>query len=378
MTLALDPKVIGAVHGALKGIPERKNVIPIWGMYLLQPDESGIAVTATDGDIEATMTVAGAVASFEAVCVPPYLLEAAGGLRAEAVRIALDDRQAIFSAGRARFAAPVLPGSDFPRATIAAATSFFIAGDALSGLIGSTIDAVQVDGDRFYLQGVHLSTREGRIHAVATDGHRLHTTSVALTGEPVEIPPDLIIPTKAAKELARVAGKAGGNPVLVEIGEGGIAVTAGDERIVSKLIAGTYPDWRRVVPQATGVSATVDLAEMLAALDRVMKVQSINEADLKSKSKATAVRLEEAGDALAISAGRGGDIAEAKDGVAAEFAGEWGAHGVSGRYLRTTLSAMRDRGVETITIDTAGAGTPLRIESPGDEDFLAIVMPMRL
>ncbi len=132
------------------------------------------------------------------------------------------------------------------------------------------------------------------------------------------------------------------------------------------------------MPQATEITATFDLAEIVAALDRVMKIQAVNEAEMKAKNKAGAIRLAEDGEFLTISAGRSGDDATATDAVRAEFSGAWGTRGVSAKYLRATLAAMKERGGDTVTIDTADAGSPMRIDSPTDEDFLAVVMPMRI
>lgn len=375
MTLTLEPKVIGAIHGALKSIPEKRNVIPICATYLIEPTETGIAVTATDMDIEATISITTEGRIDVATCVQPYLLESAANVRAEQVRIAIDDRKATFSAAKFRAVAPVLPGGDFPRSAKTFATSFTLAGDGLATLVGSTIDAVSKEETRYYLQGVHVDHANGRLHAVATDGHRLHTTSVAFTGEtpPAE---GIIIPTKAAKEIERLAKKAGSASVRVEISATGIAVTSGDERLVSRLVEGTYPDWRRVVPQPSGNAATVDLGEIIASLDRVLKIQSVNEADKKLKT--SAVKIAGDGETLTIQSGERNGIAEASDGLPAEFQGVWKEHGVNGAYLRTTLGALKERGVETITIDCADTGSPLRIESPTDEDFLAVVMPMRV
>ncbi len=379
MTLSIDPKTLAAVHAALKSIPDRRNFIPVAGMFHLEPAGGGLVITATDCDIEAALTVDRA-AEFDAVCLPPFLVEAAAGLGCAEVKIALDERQAVVTGGKARFAAPILPGSDFPKFRPSFEASFEIAGNALAKLIEATVDAASGQGDdhRYYLEGVFLQVLAGRLHAVATNGHRLHTASVEMTSGTLSGGGGIIIPTKAANEIARIGGKAGGQPITVETSKGAIAVHTEGERLTSKLIDGTYPDWQRVVPQATEITATFDLAEIVAALDRVMKIQAVNEAEMKAKNKAGAIRLAEDGEFLTISAGRSGDDATATDAVRAEFSGAWGTRGVSAKYLRATLAAMKERGGDTVTIDTADAGSPMRIDSPTDEDFLAVVMPMRI
>lgn len=378
MTIALDPKMLAAVHSALKSIPDRRNSIPVAGMFHLEPGASGLVVTATDCDIEAALTV-DCAADFAPVCLPPYLVEAAAGLSVAEVKIAIGDRQAVVTGGKARFSAPILPGSDFPKFKQTFDTHFEIAGEALARIIQATIDAASGQGDdhRYYLEGVFLQTLNGRLQAVATNGHRMHAASAEFSAQTLQ-GDGIIVPTKSANEIARLASKAGGQPVTVETSRGAIAVRAGGERITSKLIDGTYPDWRRVIPAPSDITATFDLAEMVSTLDRVMKIQTVNEAEMKAKSKVSSVRMAEDGDTLIISTAGHQTGGEATDAVRAEFSGQWGTRGVSARYLRATLAAMKERGRDTATIDVADPGSPMRIESPTDEDFVAVVMPMRV
>jgi len=377
-SLIIEPKTLAAVHAALKSIQNPKNVIPVTALYHMEAGAGGITVTATSLDIEAALTIE-ARGDFAPVCLPPYLIEAGASLGAAEVKFAIDDRHAVVTGGRARFSAPILPGADFPMFRPDFTSRAEIAGDALAEILSATFDAVAVSEARYFLEGVFLQVDEkGRLHAVATDGHRLHATSTeAPAGLAALGTVGVIVPTKAAKEIARVAAKAEGAPVVLEICDRAIAVTHGGERVASKLIDGVYPDWRRVVPDASGATATVDVAEMLAALDRVMKMQAINEAEMKAKSKAGAIRLGVDGEFLTVSTASNGEV-EANDAVRAEFQGKFGQPGVSARYLRATLAAMKERGADTVTLDAPDAGSPIRVESPTDEDFLGIVMPMRV
>jgi len=376
-SLTIDAKILAAVHSALKSIPDRRNVIPVCGMFHLEARDGGVTVTATDCDIESAITVE-CKADFAPVCLPPFLIEAAGGLAGAEVRFTIDERQAIVTGGRARFAAPILPGTDFPKFRPTFTSRVEIPGGDLAGIIAATVDAASTGDDaRFYLEGVFLTAYPDgqRLYAVATNGHRLHTSSVAAPAG-LALNTGIIVPTKAANEIVKLGNKAGGNMVVLETCDRAIAVTSGSERITSKLIDGTYPDWRRVVPEASAISATFDLAEMLAALDRVVKMQAINEVAVKAKSKAGAIRISAEGGFLVVSAA-GTDV-EARDEVRAEIEGEFGARGVSAKYLLATLAAMKERGGDTVTLDTPEAGSPMRLESPTDEDFLAVVMPMRV
>lgn len=375
MNFSIDPKTLGLVAKALKSIPDGKNQIPICGMYLLDPQAGKLGVTATDLDIEATVTVdCAGVAPGEAVALPPFLLDAAAGLSASEVNVAIDERQAVFKAGRSRFAAPILAGSDFPRLAPDNATSADIAGKDIARLIDATIAAVAIEEARYYLKGVFLQVAEGRLHAVATHGHAIHAISMAAPAG-LAMGKGIIVPTKAARAIAEIGRAAGEDPVRIEAGETGITIAAAGSRLAAKLIDGTYPAWDRVLGSPTGVTATVDIAELLAALDRVMKIGAVNEEKKKAELRKGAIRLCNDGEFLTISAD--GMSAEATDAVRAEFnGGEWGEHGVAGKYLRATLDTMRGLGAETAIIDIAQ--DRMRIENAVDDDFTAVIMLIRL
>lgn len=382
MTFHVDPKLLATIHGSLKSIIDRSNKIPVASMFHLAPGpDGGLVVTATDMDLETSITI-DVAADFAPVCLPPYLVDTAGKLATEKVEFLLDERNAVIKAGRSRFTAPLLPGSDFPRLTPAFDASVEIPGEALARIIEATDDAASTAADkdpRFYLEGVFLQVYDGRLVATATNGHRLHSASTEAP-QGAGLAEGIIVPTKAAKEIARIAGKAGGSKVRLHTCGSAVAIEAAGERVTSKLIEASYPDWRRVVPKATEVTATFDLAEMVAALDRVVKVMeaSCTGKTAEKSASGTGVKLAEDGDWLTISAAGAHSAAEATDAVKAEFDGKWGMHGVSSRYLFATLSNMRERGAETVSIDSDEMAAPLRIESITDEDFLAIVMPMRV
>ncbi|MFN3549260.1 MAG: DNA polymerase III subunit beta [Mesorhizobium sp.] len=378
MTVTLDPKILAAASSALRSIRDPANKIPVAGMYLVTPVDGAIEVTATDCDLELTLTIDG-VADFPPVCLPPYIVEAAAAMPAAGVKLTVDERTAAFSSGRSRFAAPILPGADFPRFRPGLQGGADIAGRSLAGLLSACIRAVSPKGqdDRWWLEGVFVDTLDGRLCAAGTNGYRFQSFSIAAPPG-LDLPDGIIIPAKAAGEIIAMAGKAGDNPVRVEVGPGAIAVTTARGRLVSKLVENKYPPYRRVIPAACGNAATFDAAEMVAALDRILKIQdaSVAEGAAKKSKSGTAIRIRPDGDSLVVEAAAWG---EAVDAVRAEFEGEFPTFGVSGKYLHGTLGSMKDRGTETIRMDVApGGGAPCRLESPTDEDFVAIVMPMRV
>ena len=108
---------------------------------------------------------------------------------------------------------------------------------------------------RYYLNGVLLELRPGRVNYIATNGHILaamsHETDCDLTL-------DLIVPS-AVIESFKVSKRDDGDAILEPIGPGSYRL--GDK--IFTPIDGTFPDWRRVVgdvncPAYTGIGKKSD------------------------------------------------------------------------------------------------------------------------
>jgi DNA polymerase III sliding clamp (beta) subunit (PCNA family) len=135
------------------------------------------------------------------------------------------------------------------------------------------LPAVATEQSRNYLCGVHLRSVEDQLVAVATDGTTLLTIGVA--ADHFSDHDGLIIPTPTATMLRRLLRQAKTESVTLRRSRGLFSVTSsGSFELVTALIEGSYPDYRRVMPRAVGNSATCQRAELLGALARLQAVAS--------------------------------------------------------------------------------------------------------
>lgn len=93
---------------------------------------------------------------------------------------------------------------------------------------------------RYYLNGVLVQARKGRILLVATDGHRIHVGLGGVTEQPDF---DVIVPIDAVRVVTRAAGKKAETVRLSINSEDGVL-----NDLNFRPVDGRYPDWRRVIP----------------------------------------------------------------------------------------------------------------------------------
>jgi DNA polymerase-3 subunit beta len=193
--------------------------------------------------------------------------------------------------------------------------------------------------------------------AVATNGHTLVLVKTELPANGMS---NVIVPSKTVGEL----GRFGKNGVKLRVGPKIIEVSTGTYRLCSKLIDGTFPDYLRVIPQASSNVCEVDRVDLIAALTRMKAVAGDD-----GKSSPCGIAWNNGGEIeliLASNPQAGSDTLAATTSGKARVA-------VSIRLLVEMLGSL-DR--ERVRLDVPDAAVPIRITVVGNDGFLAILMPM--
>jgi DNA polymerase-3 subunit beta len=267
-------------------------------------------------------------------------------------------------AGRSRFTLATLPVSDFPVTQHAAwDTSFSIEQRALRRLLEDTHFCMAQQDVRYYLNGVLLETGDGKLRAVATDGHRLALSECALEkhqGQGRQI----IVPRKGVQELVRTLEDSE-EAARIEISNNHIRVSTGTLVFTSKLIDGRYPDYTKVIP--TNQTKQLDLG-------REVLRETLTRVAILSNEKYRGVRLTLGQNSLQISA-HNPEQEEAQEEVPLDYHGEALEIGFNVTYLLDALGALH---TDRVAISLNDPNSSCVIHSPGALTPKYIVMPMRL
>jgi len=246
-------------------------------------------------------------------------------------------------------------------------------GDALVKALTAVLPCAAGDKDRPVLAGVYLATGD-TVEAVTADGFRLAWERIPgrLSGPPMNIP-------ARAVEVLEHLWKRGATPELgdakdvasvalakrlirLDWGKDRLRLRFGRMVLVAKLIQGTFPNYRQLIPTETAPGVTVFAEDMDRALRQVRRV---------AEDGSGIVRLVWEGDRLLVSA-RGEDIGETSVPIPARLSVP-GRAALSGRYL---LDYFRGRsGAVTIAPSQDGKG-PVTFSHRGTPHIL--IMPMHV
>lgn len=352
-----------------KSAVAKRSTIPILANMLLEVADGRLRVVGTDLDAELSTSIEVTHAGSGAFTVPAATLHDAVRKLPDGadVTITADQANAVIASGRSRFTIPTLPADDYPRLEARDLPhAFALASTTLKTMLDTVGFAVSSEETRYYLNGILLEGDQGALLGVATDGHRLARYAAADvdTGDM----PKIIVPRQTLPLLASLCEEKG--DVQVSLSETKIRFEIAGRVLVSKLVDGTYPDYRRVIPSGNANAFNVDRTDLVAALERVTTM---------GPAKGTAVRATFDSEGTLRLFAKNPDLGEASDEIACDcLDGETVEVGFSGRYALDMLGAAA---CDTITFRLADAGAPMLVKptaGDGADTALFVLMPMRI
>jgi len=331
----------------------------------------GNRLTGTGTDLDLTIRMEQEVIGLEdGSCVIPARLatDIVRSLEAGAVTMDAGDERVEISAARSRFELRTFPVVEFPTVAPAAPGGHLLGPSLVEGL-RQVVRAASTDDARPLLTGVLMTTEDEVVRLVATDSYRLalrdlrDTKAVPDTG-------DVLVPARALAELQRLPGLSGGagddgGGVEVIPGTHEITFRFGSVEIRTRLLDGSYPDYRQLIPNQYPNRLHVGKESLLGALRRVR---------LLVRDNTTPVRLamRHGGVDLSVVSQEVGEASETVDG---DFSGEDLVIAFNPSYLIDGVEAVAN---DEVIIETADPSRPATVRAAERDDYRYLLMPVRV
>ena len=353
---------------AVQNIVSTRTTLPVLSNVLLRGEGNRLELTATDLDVSISSGVEASVERPGAVTLPAKkLFGIIRELPTPQIEIEVDEKNnARITAGASFYRINGLAAEEFPPfPKFEENRRITIGQDKLKSLLRKTSFAISTDESRFVLNGIYMVLKEHNVTLVATDGRRL-----ALAEEGVDMPPssqgECIVPSKAINELNRLLGTQ--HEVEIKFTDNQVAFTLQGEKgystlIISKLIDGTYPNYRQVIPAEAKERITLVREELLQALRR---------AELMTSEKSNSVKLSFTKNKVEITANTP-EVGEVRETIAINYSGSDIAIAFNPIYMMDPLKNLDNDEVYLELIDELSPGL-IKINAP----FLYVLMPMRM
>ncbi len=348
-------------------IADRKSIVPILSHVLLDFNSNGLTLKATDLDHSIIENIPADIDTFGSVAVP-------AGILCDILRKIPDNLSLEFSlldkgaklqviSGNSKFELSALCPEDFPTISKLESTCHFKLNiREVNKLISRTKFSISPEESRHNLNGIYLHKEEDILKAASTDGHRLSVSSIPLKAK--ESIQGVIIARKTVFEIKK----------LLDVFEGDVVVTFNANQIqfefenitfISKLIDGTFPDYKRVIPNSDGEYFIIKRTSFIEIVDRIAVI---------SDDKARAVKLELSKNKLSCYVVNS-KLGNGRDEVDVVYDGDGWSAGFNANYLLDVAQTLQG---EELKIYVKEALAPILITDTSEPESLFVIMPMRI
>ncbi len=356
----------------VQGVVQARSTMPILSNVRIETGKDQVHLFATDLEIGLQDSFAAKVSAEGKITVSAKkLYEIARESREDTLRIESKESQGIVvRTGKSSFKLRGLSADEFPSfPEIKETGRIQVPAEALSEMIKKTAFSISSDLTRAALNGALIrfpDAGQANIEMVATDGHRLAQVIRDLkdSGIPEE-EQKVIVPKKTLFELKKYLDEGEPKEIEIVLSEKHILFREGAYTLLSRLIDGCFPNYEEVIPREHPKVVTLDRELLQGAVRRV---------SILSDEKTHAIKLTFRKGELQISSSNP-EMGEADEFIATDYSGEETSFGFNVRYIQDITSALQG---EEVRIHFLDAASPTRIEDPGDDGFIGVIMPMRV
>jgi DNA polymerase-3 subunit beta len=348
-----------------------RPIMPVLLGVLIKADKQGVHLSGYDLETSGKAEVAADVKEEGVVLVSGKLLsDIARALPNKPVTFSLEGNRVSVISGSAKFALPTLSVSDYPNLPELPSETGRLSGDLFAEAVSQVAIAAGKDDSLPVLTGVYVEIEENKLVLAATDRYRLAVRE--LNWDAPRASASALIRARTLNDAAK--SLTGAKSVSISL-----AAATATERLIgfasegkvmtSRMLDGTFPPYRHLLPSERSATAIVEVAPFVDSVRRVALVAD----------KTVPLRLAFNPGALTLEAGVGDD-AQATEEIEIAFDGEALSIAFNPTFLLDGLAAVNSAYVE---IAFTGGSKPAvlsgKSSADGESDFSYryLLMPMR-
>jgi DNA polymerase-3 subunit beta len=342
-----------------------KTPLPILSNILFRTDENRLMLAATNLEIAIVQHIGGKIEQEGAVTVPARLMsEFISNLPKGNVELEADGTKLRIKSGTYESTIHGMAPDEFPALPdITGQQTITIPVPTIKRAIQQTVIVASNDDTRPVLTGVYCHTHDGNLYLAATDGYRLAERLVSKTAQTVSA----IIPAQTLQDVLRVVSDDGSDISMI-FDENQVRILVDDVEITSRLIDGTFPDYRQLIPATTDIQVTLDKGEF----GRITKIASLFARESGGSVTLNAKNEEQKLSIHSVASQLGENTSEAE----AEVTGD-GQVTLNSRYLLEALGCVDS---PKILFSFSGKLSPCVLTAAGkdgERDYKHIIMPLK-
>lgn len=361
MKLQITQENLNKALSSVARVASSRGTLPILSNILIKTIDNRVSISATNLNIAITHYIGSKVSEKGAITVPARLMQDfVASLSSGVIDIVLEDTKLHIKTDTFNSTINGIPADDYPiMPKIQSGKTWSVPSNLFKKALSQVVIAASSDETRPILTAIYLHTHNGELYVVATDSYRLAEKKVCQLDQEVS----LLIPASAVQDLLRIMSENDEN-VVVSHDDQQVLFTSGDIELVTRLIDGSYPDYRKLIPSKFNVSATLSKSE----LQNITKVSSLF---ARENAGSVTLNVDESTKQISIQS-VASQLGENTSKAGAEVVGD-GSITLNSKYILDALNVISD---DKVIIGFNGKLEPCEIKGIKD-NYTHIIMPLK-
>lgn len=350
--------------GKIQSVIASKPAIPILVNVLIEAMDDQLIITATDLSVSMRCYIEAKVIEEGAIALPARrFFQLVREITSPQIKISAPTTEvAEITTGSSVFKINGMNQTEFPAfPDLTGSLKISLSNAVLKQMLSKTVFSAAKEDSRYMLNGVRIRIAENLATFIGTDGKRLAKSSAPIEADPTAEGAH-VIPLKAVDEMIKMLDDST-DPATLLLGHDKISLETGSLTLVSKLLAGQYPDVERVIPAKLNYQFAVHREELMALLRQISLFTSETSSSVRFSFETGQLHL----------AAMSSDIGEGRVSMPVDFSGPKLEIAFNPYFL---LDILRHSSDETVLFGLNDAHNPGLITDASKALF--VIMPMRL
>ena len=345
-------------------IVNKNTTLPVLSGLFLSTNQNSLSIKATNLDIGISIDIPVKVSEPGIVVVPAHVISSFISSLSKDKNITINTKNQVLEVktSATKTIIKTLPSEDFPIVPeISDDKTFLIpARDFIFG-IKSVIYAASVGSIKPELSSISI-THEGEFLVfAATDSFRLAEKKIRERQVPHF--KQILVPQKNAMEIIKIFDR-GEEEISISIEEHQMALRSQNVYLTSRIIEGTFPDYKQIIPKEITSKAVLLKQDLTNSLKTSLVFSDVfNQLTLKLSPEAKNFEIES----------KNSTVGESVYIVEAVLEGDDISINVNHRYFTDCFQSIA---TDSVSLSFSGQSKPIIVQGVGDTSFLYLVMPM--
>ena len=341
-----------------------KNLsLPILNNILIRAEKSGVMLFSTNLELAVSTRLRAKVDAEGSVTVQGKLFHDFIGLQAQgAIHFVVKDQDVHITSNTSKTVLKGIPVEEFPVIpTIEKRdNSLTISAHDLRTCLEPVLPAIAPNDNRPELSGVYFQCQPNKLTIAGTDSYRLAEYILPI---PHKATGSYILPLRSVQEVLRIFGE---EELTLTFTENQFLCTGADSELISRLIEGSYPDYREIIPKEEKTTISIKRDECVQAVKSASLFckTGINDIEISTNKK----------DKLLVIVAANNQVGENISTLPAVITGDDASIVFNYRYVLDALSSI---GTEDVILSLTDANTTGVFRPSDTTPLIHLIMPIR-